>query len=123
MMLADYVGRHLQWAHLYVAVDDHGSMTPQWLARSLVDIMVVQLMEHIAASPPRQRGVRHPYWPLPTCGYCGGAIVARRGQKNMRDAAKSKANRWHPGRCARNGYERERKAAVATRARPSTPVA
>lgn len=111
MTLAGEIGRHLQWAHPYVDVDDRGSLSVQWGARSLVDVMIVQLMEHVMERPPRVGDVRRPYWPVRTCDHCGGAIVARKRGRNMRELGGARDNRWHSGACAKNGGEAERRGA------------
>ena len=102
MVLADMIGRHVQWAQLYLRVDDVGSLTSEWHARSLEEIMYVQLLEHVQRLP-RKHLIELPYWPLPRCGYCDGVILGRHPRK----PASRFGNRWHRGPCRKAGQMHE----------------
>ena len=39
MVLADMVGRHVQWAQLYLTVGESGRIQTEWLTRSLEEVM------------------------------------------------------------------------------------
>jgi hypothetical protein len=107
MLLASLLGRHVQWAQLFLAVDDRGRLATRWITRSLDEVIFLQLLEHIGRLP-RLRHVELPYWPIPSCGYCGGVIVT-----SPRRPDKTRANRWHAGPCRKAGQEAERRRAMA----------
>jgi hypothetical protein len=111
IILADMIGRHVQWAQLYLGTDGTGRLRPRWLTRSLQEVMYLQLMEHVQREP-RKRGLALPYWPLPQCGYCGGVVLGR----NPRGPNTAFANRWHAGPCRKAGQ------AAKQRPEPTRPL-
>jgi hypothetical protein len=87
--LAQHLSRVLTWGALRVGLRGH---RPQlgWRVGSLVEVMYLQLLEHVT---------EHPDFGIGECDYCGAPILrVRRNQ------------RWH-SRCAPAGRQRESRAA------------
>jgi hypothetical protein len=98
-VLAQHLSRVLTWGALRVGLRGH---RPQlgWRVGSLVEVMYLQLLEHVT---------QHPDFGIGQCDYCGAPILRVRRQQ-----------RWHTG-CAPAGRQRESRA--TRKARLTTPPA
>jgi len=96
-VLAQHLSRVLTWGALRVGLRGH---RPQlgWRVGSLVEVMYLQLLEHVT---------QHPDFGIGQCDYCGAPILRVRRQQ-----------RWHTG-CAPAGRQRESRA--TRKARLTTP--
>lgn len=89
MVLADLIGRQLNFVEPRVEIDGSDRFLMAWRARSLLEVVYLQLFEHL-----RQR----PEFGLGTCAVCTGVIVRTRKSPRVQ-------NRWHRG-CAATGRQR-----------------
>lgn len=92
-ILAQHLSRMLTWGSLRVGLRGH---RPQlgWRVGSLVEVMYLQLLEHVT---------QHPDFGIGQCAYCGAPILRVRRQQ-----------RWHTG-CAPAGRQRESRASRKAR--------
>lgn len=89
MVLADLIGRQLNFVEPRVEIDGSDHFLMAWRARSLLEVIYLELFEHVR---------KRLEFGLGTCGVCGGVIVRTRKASSVR-------NRWHRG-CAAAGRQR-----------------
>lgn len=89
MLLADLIGRQLNFAEPRVEIDGSDRFLMAWRARSLLEVVYLQLFEHV-----RQRLD----FGMGSCAVCGGVILRTRKSPRVQ-------NRWHRG-CAATGRQR-----------------
>lgn len=77
----DLISRQIDFAIPLLQVDRGEEYFVQWRATSVLEVIYLQLMDHVR---------RRPEFGVATCGYCGGAILRKRRPGRTED-------QWHTG--------------------------
>lgn len=88
--LATFLSAQLAWTQVAVGLDAQARFRSRWIVGSLVEVIYLQLMEHIE---------RRPAFGVGRCGYCRGPILrVRQEQRWHRKCANAGRQRRHRGR-------------------------